>query len=223
MTCYIKKLKKSVVMVLIAVTFMLFLSSCKKNIVAEASDESEYVVEAANAFAVEKETEIETIAPTEEHRPLEENYRMNPAREIYIGENQFMTRINYIYNHVEDFADSNIVVEGMYGMYYSWDETFSSPMIYRNGPADYGDDQYSGFYLDMDNVLALEKEKEENNVNMAYRVDDIKLNDWIRVKGKPYMYEHTDSDGEKEYFMFLKIESYELLSTRERKAEMVND
>lgn len=202
---------------------VLFLSACKSDSIAEVNVESESMIEPVNFFAIEKETEIETIEPTEAHKPLEENYRMNPAREIYIGEHQFMTRINYIYNHVEDFANSNIVVEGMYGMYYSWDETFSSPMIYRNGPGDYGDDQYFGFYLDMEAVQALEEEKEANNVNMPYRLQDIKLNDWLRVKGKPYMYEHIDSDGEKQYFMFLKIESYEILSTRERKAEMVND
>ena len=191
---------------LIGILILVLLTSCSRYIEsADSSSGGFYVPEAANAYAIEKETEIETAAPTEEHKPLDENYIIRPAREVVIGEHQYMTRINFIYNHINDFLDTNIVVEGMYGLYYSWDETFISPMVYRNGPGDYGDDKFSGFYLEE---------------NPEY---DLHLNDWIRVKGTPYMHEHTDSDGETTKYMFLKVESLEILPTRDRKVEMVND
>lgn len=197
---------------IIITSFMLILailSSC--NTFNEPIVESSInypIPEAANAYAIEKETEIETIAPTEEHKPYMP-YTMRPAREIYIGESQFMTRVNYIYNHVDDFKESKIIVEGMYGLYYSWDETFVAHLVYRNGPGDYGDDKFIGFYLEEGYEESLSAE--------------LHLNDWIRVKGTPYMKEHTDSDGEMENYMFLKVESIEVLPTRDRRAEMVND
>ncbi len=204
---YLHVVRNLVVAGLMLIMTILF-CSCKNRVLEINTNESIYIPEAANAFAIEKETEVETVEPTEAHKPLAENFRMRPAREIVIGESQFMTRVRYIYNHVEDFNESHIVVEGMYGLYYSWDETFSSHMVYRNGPGDYGDDAYEGFYLNFDDVSIEEP---------------ITLNDWIRVRGTPYMYEHEDSEGEIERYLFLKVESLEILSTRERKAEMVND
>ena len=90
-------------------------------------------------------------------------------------------------------------------MYKSWDETFVFPIVYRNGPAEYGDDQYGGFYL--------------VNINQ----DIYHLNDWIKVKGKPFIYEHTDSEGELQKFLFLVVENIDVLTLKERKAEMVNN
>ena len=187
------------------ILLMLFTACNRLSDSADTSESDFYVPEAANAYAIENETEIETIEPTEEHKPLDENYIIRPVREVVIGEHQFITRINFIYNHIDDFLESNIVIEGMYGVYYSWDETFISPMVYRNGPGDYGDDSFSGFYIEE---------------NPEY---DLHLNDWIRVRGTPYMHEHIDSDGETQKYMFLKVKSLDVLSTRERKAEMVND
>ena len=108
-------------------------------------------------------------------------------------------------NHIEQFEKTKIIVEGMYGMYTSWDGTFTFPMVYRNGPSEYGDDQYGGFYL--------------VNVPTEY----LNIDDWLKVKGTPFMYEHTDSEGEVQKYLFLLAETCEVLPTKERKAEMVND
>ncbi|MBO6120033.1 MAG: hypothetical protein J6P02_06155 [Lachnospiraceae bacterium] len=190
--------------------YMLFLvvmlSACEKQV--ETNDVSEstiFFVEPANQFAVDKETEIETIEPTKAHREYPSDFKLSADTEVVIGERQFLTKINYIYNNIEKFANSSIIIEGMYGIYKSWDETFEFPMVYRNGPALFGDDQYGGFYL--------------VNINQG----SYKLNDWIKVKGKPFIYEHTDSEGEIQKFLFLVVENIDVLTLKDRKAEMVND
>lgn len=197
---------KNIICIVVLLTMTLSIFSCVKS-KKDAMYETEtlYIPEPANKYAMDKETEVETIEPTEAHRPYPEDYYIKPANEISIGEKEFLTRINYIYKNIELFKESDIIIEGMYGMYTSWDGTFSSPMVYRNGPGEYGDDQYSGFYLD--------------NVD-GY---NLQIDDWLKIKGKPYMYEHTDSEGEVQKFLFLKVETCEVLTTKERKAEMVNN
>ncbi len=182
-----------------------FLCSCESNII-EVNEGETYVPKAANQFALDKETEVETIEPTKAHRPYPEDFKLNPDTNIVIGEKQFLTKINYIYKNIDLFTNSTIVVEGMYGLYESWDKTFEFPMVYRNGPAEYGDDQYGGFYL----------------VNIDQNL--YKIDDWIKVTGKPFMYEHTDSEGEVQKFLFILAEQVEVITNvKERKAEMVNN
>ena len=164
-----------------------------------------FMPEPANQFAMDKETEVETLEPTKAHREYPEDFKLAPDTEIVIGEKQFLTKINYIFNNIEKFENSSIIVEGMCGIYKSWDETFTFPIVYRNGPAEYGDDQYGGFYL--------------VNINQ----DLYHLNDWIKVKGKPFIYEHTDSEGEVQKFLFLVAENVEVMTLKDRKAEMVNN
>ena len=147
---------------------------------------------------------METIEPTKAKRDWPSNFKLASSKEVPIGEKQFLTKIHYIYDNVEAFKNSTIIIEGMYGQYKSWDETFTAPMVYRNGPVEHGDDQYGGFFL-------------EN------APETLQINDWIKVVGKPYMYEHTDSEGEKQYFLFLSVEKVEVLPLKDRKAEMVND
>lgn len=199
-------IKRKVRVICIMILLVLGLWSCKTTKSKTTSEKNDiFIPEPVNQFAFDKETEIETIEPTKAHREYTSDFKLNPDLEIVIGERQFLTKINYIYNNVALFENSNIIVEGMYGWYESWDKTFTFPMVYRNGPAEYGDDQYGGFYL--------------VNINQeAYHIDD-----WIRVKGKPFMYEHTDSEGEVQRFLFLIVETAEVLSLRDRKAEMVNN
>ncbi len=163
------------------------------------------MLEPANKFAIDKETMVETQEPTKAHREYPADFKLSPDLEVVIGEKQYLTKINYIYNNIDKFANSSIIVEGMYGWYKSWDDTFEFPMVYRNGPGEYGDDQYGGFYM--------------VNINQ----DAYHLNDWIRVKGKPFMYEHTDSESEVQKYLFLVVEQIEILPLKERKAEMVNN
>ena len=197
---HIKKLN----ILIFALCLMAFLFACSTPY-DEESINSNYIPEAANQFALDKETEVETNEPTKAHRNWPSNFKLNPAKEIAIGEKQYLTKINYIYNNIDQFLESTIIIEGMYGQYTSWDGTFKSPMVYRNGPAEHGDDQYGGFYL--------------VNINeQAYT-----LNDWIRVEGKPFMYDHTDTDGEIQHFLFLNVEKIDILTVKDRKPEMVND
>lgn len=197
-----KTLKKIILIFLSVVIF----TSCSVNNSGKIEEEQpNFIVEPANQFAMDKETEVEAIEPTKAHREYPEDFKLVPDTEVVIGERQFLTKINYIFNNIEKFENSSIIVEGMYGLYKSWDETFVFPIVYRNGPAEYGDDQYGGFYL--------------VNINQ----DLYHLNDWIKVKGKPFIYEHTDSEGELQKFLFLVAESVEVMTLKDRKAEMVNN
>ena len=175
-----------------------FLYSCSNPSYIESGEVLLYIPEAANQYAYDKETEIETLEPTKAHRNWASNLNLNPNSEVVIGEKQFLTRIHYIYNNIDLFQNTNIVVEGMYGKYKSWDGTFESPMVYRNGPAEHGDDQYGGFFL-------------TNIDESAYNI-----NDWIKVLGKPYIYENIDSEGENQYFLCLNVEKIEVLSLKSR-------
>lgn len=180
-------------------------TSCTSKVVSDLEESPTFMLEPANQFAVDKETMVETQEPTKAHREYPADFKLSPDLEVVIGEKQYLTKINYIYNNIDKFANSSIIVEGMYGWYKSWDDTFEFPMVYRNGPGEYGDDQYGGFYM--------------VNINQ----DAYHLNDWIRVKGKPFMYEHTDSEGEVQKYLFLVVEQIEILPLKERKAEMVNN
>lgn len=192
--------------VIFLILVMSFIVAACANKVSEV-DESEtyFVPEAANQFAMDKETETSAIEETKAHHIYPEDFTLPVSKELSIGEKQFLTRINYIKNHIDDFKDTTIIVEGMYGWYTSWDKTFEFPMVYRNGPGCCGDDQYGGFFL-------------VNIDQTAYQIDD-----WIEVKGKPFIYEHTDSEGELQKYLFLLVEEVKVKSVKERRAEMVND
>ena len=198
------KIFRKIIFILCLLNLLTICLSCSENVI-DGESATIFSVEPANQFAADKETEVETIEPTKAHREYPADFKLFPDTEIVIGERQFLTKINYIFNNIELFANSSIVVEGMYGLYKSWDESFVFPMVYRNGPAEYGDDQYGGFYL--------------VNINQ----DFYHLNDWIKVKGKPFIYEHTDSEGELQKFLFLVVESIDVLTLKDRKAEMVNN
>ena len=196
------KIFKIIILILLSATLF---SSCRTEIMHDVEATDVFMPEPANQFAMDKETEVETLEPTKAHREYPEDFKLAPDTEIVIGEKQFLTKINYIFNNIEKFENSSIIVEGMCGIYKSWDETFTFPIVYRNGPAEYGDDQYGGFYL--------------VNINQ----DLYHLNDWIKVKGKPFIYEHTDSEGEVQKFLFLVAENVEVMTLKDRKAEMVNN
>lgn len=198
--------------IFILVSMMLFvitciLSACDIGVSVKKNEETEsiFIPEAANQFAVDKETETEAIEETKAHHIYPEDFKMVVDKEVVIGEKNFLTKIDYIYKHIDDFANSSIIVEGMYAPYTSWDETFEFPMVYRNGPSCCGDDQHSGFYL-------------VNIDQNAFEIDD-----WIEVKGRPFMYEHTDSEGETFKYLFLLVEEIKKLPLKDRKAEMVNN
>ena len=197
-----------IIFLMIAVMFLF--CACKNGILEgveniDIFETSIYVPSPANQFPLDNETYVETNEPTEAHHPYNAAFTLKPDNEIVIGERDYLTKINYIYNHIDLFSKSTIIVEGMYAMYDSWDETFQFPMVYRNGPACHGDDQYGGFFM----------------VNVPENT--LEIDDWIKVEGKPFMYDHTDSEGETKKYLFLIVTKIDKLSVKERKAEMVNN
>lgn len=199
-------MKKSYIKILLIITLVAVLLtvilSCKK-IIKKQEVVNYFVPPAANEFALMKETETESIEETKAHH-IYKDIKFPVEKNIVIGEKDFLTKLNIIKNNIDLYKDSVIEVEGMYAPYSSWDKTFNYPMIYRNGPGCCGDDQYGGFYM----------------INIdSY---DVHIDDWIEVKGKPFVYDHTDSEGEVQKYLFLLVDTLEVKKLRDRKAEMVN-
>lgn len=114
---------------------------------------------------------------------------------LEIREKMFLTQINDIYNRFDSYRDKLIVVEGMYTVFYSWDGTESSPVVYRNGPGCCGNDGWGGF------LLKYTGEAPEDHA-------------WIRVTGTPELVK----DGP---FTHLYLHVMSLEVKEERGAEFV--
>lgn len=85
---------------------------------------------------------------------------------LEIGEKLFVTQINDIYFHFDDYRDKTIIVEGMYGALFSPDGDDRLPAVYRRSPGCCGNDGWAGFLLQYDGEYPAE-------------------NEWIRVTGTP--------------------------------------
>lgn len=135
-------------------------------------------------------------------------YKDLPTEEspiIIIEEKQFLTKIANIKNKIEQYQDKIIVVEGMYATYSSWDDSFTASLVYRNGPNDFNNDIWGGFFLsDL-------QEKE------------LKIDDWIRVSGKPYISKVKDSEGTEYEYLYLEVFEIQILTEKDRGAELVNN
>ena len=154
-------------------------------------------------------TEEEKVEETSAEHPYN-MYNFPYIKNINIGQDKFLTQINTIRKNIDKYLESVVTVEGMYGTYISHDNSLTYPIVYRNGPGCCGNDDYDGFLL--------------INVENAYKGDEaLRLNDWIKVTGTPFMHEHTNNVGEKEYYLFLVATSIDRLDLKSRGAEMVND
>ena len=154
-------------------------------------------------------TEEEKVEETSAEHPYN-IYNFPYIKNINIGQDKFLTQINTIRKNIDKYLESVVTVEGMYGTYISHDNSLTYPIVYRNGPGCCGNDDYDGFLL--------------INVENAYKGDEaLRLNDWIKVTGTPFMHEHTNNVGEKEYYLFLVATSIDRLDLKSRGAEMVND
>ena len=172
-------------------------------------DETE--VKAANRdyIILQEITDEEKVEETSAEHPYQ-NYTFPYIKNINIGEYKFLTQINTIRKNIEKYTESVVTLEGMYGTYISHDNSMTHPIVYRNGPGCCGNDDYDGFLL--------------INVENAYQgATPLRLNDWIKVVGTPFMHEHTNNVGEKEEYLFLIATSIEKLDLKSRGAEMVND
>ena len=97
--------------IFILVSMMLFvitciLSACDIGVSVKKNEETEsiFIPEAANQFAVDKETETEAIEETKAHHIYPDDFKMVVDKEVVIGEKNFLTKIDYIYKHIDDFA-----------------------------------------------------------------------------------------------------------------------
>ena len=173
--------------------------------------ESEQSVKAGNEdyIIMQEITEEEKVEETSAEHPYQ-IYNFVYPKNINIGQDKFLTQINTIRKNIEKFTESVVTLEGMYGMYISHDNSMTHPIVYRNGPGCCGNDDYDGFLL--------------INVENAYQgAEPLRLNDWIKVVGTPFMHEHTNNVGENEEYLFLIATSIEKLDLKSRGAEMVND
>ena len=158
---------------------------------------------------LEEITEEEKVEETSAEHPYQV-YNFPYNKNINIGEYKFLTQINSIRKNIEKYTESVVTIEGMYGKYISHDNSLNNPIVYRNGPGCCGNDDYDGFLL--------------INVENAYQgAEPLRLNDWVKVVGTPFMHEHTNNVGKKEEYLFLIATSIEKLDLKSRGAEMVND
>lgn len=110
---------------------------------------------------------------------------------LKIEERFFITQINDIYTNFEDFKNRTILVEGLFGKLPTYDNSKKVPVVYRYGPGCCTNDAWGGFMLDYKGKFPPQEE-------------------WIEVKGKPYM-EITD-DGYKN--LYLKVKSLKIKRPR---------
>lgn len=115
---------------------------------------------------------------------------------LEISEKVFITQINDIYYNFSDYKNRTIAVEGMYAIFWEWDEELRSPAVFRYGPGCCENDGWGGFLLNYDGEFP-------------------EVNDWIRVVGTPEIV--TASDGYKD--LYLNVISLEVMD--ERGEEMV--
>ncbi|MHC1750094.1 MAG: hypothetical protein AB9856_17630 [Cellulosilyticaceae bacterium] len=117
---------------------------------------------------------IDGVQPSSQSDPLESQKVGIPlstpeakdSNTLIIGEKMFLTQINDIYFSFDQYKDKTIVVEGMYSVFSSSNESKKASVVYRNGPGCCGNDGWGGFLLKYDGELPNE-------------------NDWIKVTGTP--------------------------------------
>lgn len=186
------------------IIFLIILTTTSCNITPKKQKEKELEIGIpANDFAINKEESKiiveERLDRTFEDLPIDEEDI------VEIEEKQFLTKINNIKNKIDEYKNKLIVVEGMFATYSSWDESFKGNLVYRNGPNDFNNDIWGGFFL--------------NDIKGS----QVKIDDWIRVVGKPYIYTTKDTEGETYEYLFLDVQDITVLDENERGLELVNN
>ena len=186
------------------IIFLIILTTNSCNITPKKQKEKELEIGIpANDFAINKEESKiiveERLDRTFEDLPIDEEDI------VEIEEKQFLTKINNIKNKIDEYKNKLIVVEGMFATYSSWDESFKGNLVYRNGPNDFNNDIWGGFFLN------------------DTKGSQVKIDDWIRVVGKPYIYTTKDTEGETYEYLFLDVQDITVLDENERGLELVNN
>ena len=158
----------------------------------------------ANDFAINK-SKTEDIIVEERQDRVFEDLPIDDTEVVLIEEKTYLTKIANIKAKIDEYKDKIIVVEGMYATYSSWDDTFKASLVYRNGPNDFNNDIWGGFFLN------------------DLKGQDLKIDDWIRVIGKPYVFTTKDSEGTDYEYLYLDVQEIQILPEKERGIELVNN
>ena len=193
--------------ILLLMSMLLLIQSCGANeqiIENIENDETLTIPKAANYEISEKllknETEIE-----ERTDRIYQDMPIENTSIVEIDEKKFLTKIDNIKRKIDQYKDKTIVVEGMFATYSSWDDSFKANLVYRNGPNDFNNDIWAGFFLD------------------DLKGQQIQIDDWIRVEGMPYIQKVKDTEGTEYEYLFLNVNNIAVLPNSRRGLEFVNE
>ena len=158
----------------------------------------------ANDFAISKKKN-ETVIVEDRADRVFADLPVDDGDMVEIDEKLYLTKIANIKEKIDEYENKLIVVEGMYATYSSWDDSFNASLVYRNGPNDFNNDIWGGFFL--------------NDLKGL----DIKIDDWIKVVGKPYIYSTKDTEGTNYEYLYLDVQEIQILPEKERGIELVNN
>lgn len=212
-------MKKNLIIIL-NIILVILLSACGEQELAQGETYGKTYIDApipANKKVIEAEEQDKILQETKESHNYDSSKINKDQNTIVIGEKLFLTQIDDIYNNYQRYEDKTVVVEGMLGNFTEWDDSFSNAVVFRNGPGCCGNDGWGGFFLP-----DMEAKKEGDSVIYCYKGEqDIELDDWIRVTGKPELYEGTDTEGTKKYYLFLAVDKIENFKDNHRGADYV--
>lgn len=210
-------MKKILLLSIALISLSAILTACGKQELAHGEGQDIPPVAAANKKAAEAYANEDNIKETKAEHSYDASKIDSNKNTIVIGEKLFLTQINDIYNNFQRYDGKTVVVEGMLGNYTEWDKSFQNAVVFRNGPGCCGNDGWGGFFLTDVNL-----EKGDNNkYRYIYNEEEIKLDDWIKVTGKPQLYEATDTEGRTKTYLFLQVEDIENHKDKDRGAEYV--
>lgn len=210
---------KKISITLLSLIVATMLSACEEQQLAQGETYSALIdiPVPANKGAIEAEAKEKEENETKASHDYDTSKLNNDNNTIVIGEKLYLTQIDDIYNNFQRYVDKTIVVEGMLGNFTEWDDSFSNPVVFRNGPGCCGNDGWGGFFLS-------DMEVKANGESYLYSYkgeEDIELDDWIKVTGKPELYQGTDTEGTKKYYLFLAVDKIENFKDNHRGADYV--
>lgn len=194
---------KRIVKILLLIWLVPSLVSC--NISPKKTVEHELSIAVpANEYAINN-MKKESVIIEERKDRIYDDLPVDDGPVVQIDEKQFLTKIANIKSKIDEYKDKIIVVEGMYATYSSWDDSFQGSLVYRNGPNDFNNDIWGGFFLD------------------NLKEQDVQIDDWIQVIGTPYIYSTEDSEGNEYDYLYLNVQELHILTEKERGLELVNN
>lgn len=194
---------KKIVKIIIVILIIPNIISC--NFSPKKIEEHELSIAVpANEFAINNMKKESVIIEKRQDR-VYDDLPVEDEPIVQIDEKQYLTKIANIKTKIDEYKDKIIVVEGMYATYSSWDDSFEGSLVYRNGPNDFNNDIWGGFFLN------------------DLKDQDVKIDDWIRVIGIPYIYSTEDSEGNEYDYLYLNVQELQILTEKERGLELVNN